>query len=302
MRLIGLMLALLAGAALMGCSAAGPVRSFTVGEEIAYYDFRQSGTFEEGLYANATLRIDGGAYRISLTRGDNELWWGQWGDTLADVVIDVEVEQMSERSENAFGIGCRMRGAVGQDMPLAPELAALLDEAAPEAEAAEEATPEAEATGEAAEEATPEAEATDEAAEEEDLEDEDFIEGAISEVPAGSAADETPNGDGYLFLIQGNGSFAILRARGRDVRPLVGWTQSDAINQGQARNQLRAVCVGDYLAFYINGQFVGDATDTTYNFGQVGLLASAATRLGAVIEFRDLTVYDAVDGGDDAGS
>ena len=282
---------------LTACAPATPVRSFTVGETITTYDFAEGTAFEEGLYGNAFLQVVDGVYRIRLTRGDNELWWGQWGETLADVVIDAQVAQMSERPENAFGVGCRMSGTVGQQTMVDVELAALLatptaeatQEATAEATESAEATAEAEATEEA--EATAEAEATEEATAEAT---EEFVEGGVSTAPL--AEFEPANGNGYLFLIQGTGSFAIMRASGRDVQPLVNWTASDAINRGQARNELRAVCVGDYLAFYINGQFVGDATDNAYAAGQVALLASAATRLGATIEFDNVVVSEASSG------
>src|SRR5690606_4675164 len=109
--------------------------------------------------------------RIRLEQGDNELWWGQWGDTLADVVIDVDVQQTSERNENAFGVGCRMTGAVGQAVELDPTLAAIASGEAATEEAVESATEEAteaataEVTEEATEEATETAEATAEATE-----------------------------------------------------------------------------------------------------------------------------------------
>jgi hypothetical protein len=54
--------------------------------------------------------------------------------------------------------------------------------------------------------------------------------------------------------------------------------------------------MGDYLALYINGEFAGDATDSTYSRGQVGLAASAANRLGVRVEFDDLVVRRAVSG------
>jgi hypothetical protein len=192
-----------------------------------------------------------------VTEGDSEVWWAQWGDSLDDVVIDVEAEQVSEANENAYGIACRMSGQVGQIGALDENLFAVTDA---NAEATAEATVDAEATAE----------------------------------PAGDSDEEAlvADGDGYLFLIRGNGSFAILRARERTITTLVNWTASSLIKQGPARNQLRAVCLGDYLALYINGEFAGDATDDSYSSGQVGMAASASGRLGAVIEFDDLTVYE----------
>jgi hypothetical protein len=45
-----------------------------------------------------------------------------------------------------------------------------------------------------------------------------------------------------------------------------------------------------YLALYVNGQFIADASDDTYTTGQVGLLAAAAGRVGLEVSFDNLTV------------
>ncbi len=81
-----------------------------------------------------------------------------------------------------------------------------------------------------------------------------------------------------------------MRARGRQLTPLVDWTTSDAIQKGPARNHIRALCVGNYLALYVNDQFLASATDDSYTRGQVGLAASAANRLGTRIVFDNLTI------------
>ena len=261
--------------ALAACSGAQAVCSFSKGEEYAAYPFAESGTFEEGIYSGAAnLLIEDGAYRIEVLQGDNTLWWGQWGATYADVIVEADVQQMTEPNQNAFGLMCRVRGTVGQPAAANPELAAIL--ADPTAEATVEAT--LEATAEVTAEAT--AVATAEATIE----------------PEVLPADPRNEGDGYLFLIQGGGQFSIMRARGRNLTPLVNWTASDAIKQGMQTNTLRAVCVGNYLAFYVNGTFVGEATDDTYRDGQVGLAASAADRLGTIIQFDNLTVSQPVAG------
>ena len=252
--------------AILAACSSGPLRSFSAGDELAQFDFAEPQTFEEGAYEDATLRIIDGVYRIVVNQGDGEIWWGQWGDSLDDVVIDVAIEQVSERNENAYGVACRLRGSVGQEVEVDPELAAIAS-----GDTTEEAT---EATEEATSEPTEAAESADAESADEDQE-------------------NLPNGDGYMFLIRGDGNYAIMRARGRNLTPLVDWTASDLINQGPGRNELRAVCMGDYFALFINGEFVGDATDTTYETGQVGLAASAYNRLGVRIEFDDLVVHEA---------
>jgi hypothetical protein len=270
---------------LAACSAGGPLRNVAKGDELAYYNFSEPRSFEEGAYDGALLRVIDGVYRINVRVGDNTMWWGQWGDTYDNVVIDVDVKQLSERPENAYGVMCRVRGTVGQSRAVDPELAAVMAETTPEPESTQspdtEVTAEPEAEAAAAAEATAEATAESTAAPE--------ATPAIEALPTSAPA--SGEGDGYLFLIQGSGSYAIMRARGRDLHPLVNWTLSDVIRTGaNSENHLRAVCSGNYLAFYINEQFVADATDDTYTMGQVGLAASAATRLGAVIEFDNLQI------------
>jgi hypothetical protein len=82
------------------------------------------------------------------------------------------------------------------------------------------------------------------------------------------------SGTGYYFLVSGDGSFSIRRGEGRAVTSLVPWQPSSAINKQVPRQRLRAVCNGEYLALYINDQFAGEATDTRYHTGQIGLVAS----------------------------
>ena len=256
---------------LSACQNRGPLRQVTKGDEIAYYNFNAPGSFEEGTYGLATLRITSGVYRIDVQQGDNTLWWGQWGESYSDAIIDVDVEQTTERNENAFGVMCRVRGSVGQARTPDPDLAAIM-----------EATPAVESTAEAS--STEESASTEVAAE---------ISPEATEAAEAAVEPSVGDGDGYLFLIQGTGSYAIMRARGRNVVPLVNWTTSDQINVGPGRNHVRAVCLGNYLALYVNDQFMADTTDDTYTSGQVGLVASAANRLGLRVEFDDLSISEA---------
>lgn len=305
----------LVGLLLSACQGTNPQQQVTKGEELVFYNFSIPGSFEEGTYGAAILRVTDGVYRIDVQQGDNTLWWGQWGESYSDVVIEVDVAQITERNENAYGVMCRVRGSVGQPHELDPTLAAIMEETSEAAEPTSQAniteTPneeEAEATDAPADEN--EAESTEAPTDEEadvtetptDEDETEATEAANAEATeaatdeAEAEATEAPSygeGDGYLFLIQGTGSFAIMRARGRNVVPLVDWTVSDKINIGPARNSIRAVCAGDYLAMYVNDQFVGEATDDTYQSGQVGLVASAANVLGLRVEFDNLSISEA---------
>jgi hypothetical protein len=108
---------LLASLLLAACgSVAGPIRKFTKGDEQAYYDFSQPNTFEEGSYGEgvARLQVRDGTYQINVTEGASEIWYGQWGDTFSNVVVDVEAKQITEAENTVYGVMCRMRGRVGQ--------------------------------------------------------------------------------------------------------------------------------------------------------------------------------------------
>ncbi len=327
----GYWVAILACALLASCKSAGPVKTFVKGDEINYYDFSASKQFEQGTYSTASLLVRDGVYRIDVRTGDDELWWGQGGPTVGDVVIDVDATQLSQRNENAFGVMCRVRGHVGQQVMAAGGSPEATAEATTQASATAEATASATgaatqastaeattsanvaaqglaqmmagATAEATGAATASAEATGAAAAANPLaaelaavpDDATAQATAESTLPPATTLEDN-NGDGYLFLIQGTGSFAIFRSRGRTMTPLVNWTTSDKIKVGPDTNHLRAVCVGTYLAFYANDAFLGDATDDAYSEGQVGLAASAANRLGVRIDFDNLSIASAKPG------
>ncbi len=285
------------GLLLAACGPRGALRTFSVGEPLAEYTFTRSSEFEQGTYTGASLLVRDGVFRVDIREGDNELWWGQWGEQYDNVVIDVDVEQVSTPNENAYGIMCRVRGSVGlpvdaSGLTLPPDATEVADD---EATAEADATDAAMATTEDAQDATAEADATEAATT--FTEEPALIVVDVTPEATAEAANATPlevsNGDGYLFLIQGGGSYGIFRARGRDLTPLVDWQTSEAIHVGPDTNHLRAVCMGDYLAFYINDTLVADTTDATYQRGQVGLAASTASRIGGRIQFDNLTVAQA---------
>ena len=97
---------------------------------------------------------------------------------------------------------------------------------------------------------------------------------------------------GYYFLIGANGTYSIRKGQQEQVNGLVRWSRSDAINQGVATNNIRAVCIDDYLALYVNGEFVAETRDNAYQQGSVGL--TAAVEAGATLEiaFDDLVILE----------
>ena len=102
---------------------------------------------------------------------------------------------------------------------------------------------------------------------------------------------EQGDGSGYYLLISGDGGYAILRAAGGNFDPLVEWTGSDVIRQGNATNYIRAICDGDYLALSVNGELLAEAHDTTFGRGDIAFTATSYEDEPTEVHFDDLVVY-----------
>lgn len=100
------------------------------------------------------------------------------------------------------------------------------------------------------------------------------------------------SGRGYFFLISGDGYVSIRWSNGRSLVPIVSAAPSAVLRRSQASNRLRVVCVDDYLALWVNGEFVADARDKRAARGAVGLagvMNYASQRL--TVDFADLKVW-----------
>lgn len=106
-------------------------------------------------------------------------------------------------------------------------------------------------------------------------------------------ADEA--GNGYYFLLGNDGSYSIQVAGpgAPDLVPLVPWRRSAAVNFGYQPNTIRAVCVRDYLALFVNDAFVAEAFDDEFSGGRLGL-ALAGAREAAWVRFDDVLIQDAL--------
>ena len=107
--------------------------------------------------------------------------------------------------------------------------------------------------------------------------------------------DPANRGRGYYFLISGDGYASIRWSDGRSLAAGRGRLKpSPLIKRGQARNRVRAVCIGDYLALWVNDEFVAEARDGRASAGAVGMagvMNYAGKRLTVAID--DLKVWRA---------
>ncbi len=106
--------------------------------------------------------------------------------------------------------------------------------------------------------------------------------------------DPANSGRGYFFLISGDGYASIRWSNGRSLEPIIAAQPIEFIKRGRATNRVRAVCIGDYLALWVNDEFVAEARDRRASAGAVGMVGVMnfqARRLA--VEIDDLKIWRA---------
>lgn len=81
--------------------------------------------------------------------------------------------------------------------------------------------------------------------------------------------------DGYLLAISADGFYSIRSITSSSMDPLVDWTYSDTVNQGNAQNTIRATCNGSELILEVNGEVLANA-NTIASGSQSGAISFAA--------------------------
>lgn len=100
------------------------------------------------------------------------------------------------------------------------------------------------------------------------------------------------NGDGYYFLINNDRTYSIRVGRGQEVRALIAWARSTAILDGAQTNIIRAVCIDDYLALYVNNQFVAETRDHLFSSGVAGFGVVAVQGETMDVSFDNLRIWE----------
>ena len=96
----------------------------------------------------------------------------------------------------------------------------------------------------------------------------------------------------YFFIVSSDGFYGIAKVTDgeQELIGLENMEYSDAINQGNSSNKLRADCNGQNLALYINGQKLMEITDSEYSSGDVGLIAGTFDVAGTELQFDNFVV------------
>ena len=96
----------------------------------------------------------------------------------------------------------------------------------------------------------------------------------------------------YVLMISSDGYYGIGKINGSQYQLLGSQSllPSDKIPRGSAWLHLRADCIQDRLALYVNGEKIAEASDAEFQTGDVGLIAGAYNTAGTDIFFDNFTV------------
>jgi hypothetical protein len=100
------------------------------------------------------------------------------------------------------------------------------------------------------------------------------------------------SGNGYYLRISGDGFYQIVKAVGEEFETLVEWTETSAIQQGNATNRIMAVCNGSSLELFVNGERLAGVEDSTYTSGDIGFTATTFEDTMTEIHFDNVVVRE----------
>jgi zinc-ribbon domain len=104
---------------------------------------------------------------------------------------------------------------------------------------------------------------------------------------AGVVFRRTSSGNYYSFGVSSDGYWEFSKVVNGTATKLVNWTQNASIHTGLgSANTLQVKLAGAHFAFLVNGTPVGQADDSTFNSGRVGLEGGA----NATVVFNNLLV------------
>jgi len=96
----------------------------------------------------------------------------------------------------------------------------------------------------------------------------------------------------YIFQIDCDGRYRLMRFVGGAGTPLIDWTQSTAIKRGaNAANTLRVETKANSMAVFINGEQLGAASDSIFASGRFGLWVGSNVTNNFAVVFDELRVY-----------
>ncbi len=100
---------------LAACGSDDPDKNAVTGNVLLTETFDEAGVWEEGAYPtdaatpDAKLTITEGRYQIDFSADRSAaLTWGSGDEAYTDVIIEVDIEQLSAEDDNIYGVACRL--------------------------------------------------------------------------------------------------------------------------------------------------------------------------------------------------
>ena len=103
-----------------------------------------------------------------------------------------------------------------------------------------------------------------------------------------------PSANFYFFLVSSDGFYAIGKMEEGEtiyIEPDQMYP-SEVVFQGEVINHLRAECIGSRLALIVNGELVVETEDSTFQEGDVGLIAGTFDEPGTDIRFDNFVIKE----------
>lgn len=94
----------------------------------------------------------------------------------------------------------------------------------------------------------------------------------------------------YLFNISGDGYYQVLKRKNGEFSSVKRWTPSKAINQGNATNTLRLICLGPQFALFVNGRLVDEVEDPDLASGAIALAVGSNQEGSLSVAFDNLQI------------
>jgi S1-C subfamily serine protease len=95
----------------------------------------------------------------------------------------------------------------------------------------------------------------------------------------------------YALEIGSDGTYAVRKATVGGFEVLVDWTESEAIQPGDASNQLRAACIGNELSLWANDVLLVSTTDDEFPGGDVALAVGTYDDGDVRVHFDNLDIF-----------
>ena len=96
----------------------------------------------------------------------------------------------------------------------------------------------------------------------------------------------------YFFFIKSDGFYGLLLHTGPNQLKILSYGPSPAINAGLGQqNLLTVIARGNMIYLYVNKQYIGTATDSTYQSGGIGLISSRETAPTGDVAFSNVQVW-----------